>query len=163
MQTDKNHLWTQASILSIVPPFSFGFEINFVEDCCITSSVEVNIFFLVLYIDDILFTINDIFLLHDIKRFLSIFFFEMKDLGDTSFVLGIQIDRVRSRGILGLSQMSYIDKVLKRFDMQGCKPHDTPVTKGDKFNLNKCPKNSLEVQEMRKISYSSVIGSMYYA
>ena len=32
-QTDKNHLWTQESILSIVPPFSFGFEINIVEDC----------------------------------------------------------------------------------------------------------------------------------
>ena len=81
--------------------------------------MEVNIFFLVFYIDDILFSINDIFLFHDIKRFLSICFFEMKDLGDTSFVLGIQIHRVHSRGILGLSQMSYIDKVLKRFHMQG--------------------------------------------
>ena len=41
--------------------------------------------------------------------------FEMKDLGDASFVLGIQIHRDRSRGILGLSQKSYIEKILKRF------------------------------------------------
>ena len=62
----------------------------------------------------------------------------MKDLGDAFFVLGIQIHRDRSRGILGLSQRIYIDKVLKKFGMQECKPHDTLVTKGDKSSLNKC-------------------------
>ena len=59
--------------------------------------------------------------------------------------------------------MSYIHKVLKRFGMHRCKPHDTPVTKGDKFSLNKYPKNSLEIQEMKKIPYSLVIGSLNYA
>ena len=83
---------------------------------CIISLVGVNIFFLVLCIDDILFAINDICLLHNIKRLLSKHF-EMKDLGETSFVLGIQIHRDRSQGTLGLSQMSYIDKVLKIFGM----------------------------------------------
>ena len=39
----------------------------------------------------------------------------MKDLGDASFVLGIQIHQNRSWGILGLSQKSYIEKILKRF------------------------------------------------
>ena len=47
--------------------------------------------------------------------------------------------------------------------MQGCKPHDTLVAKGEKFSLNIFPKNSLKVQEMRKISYSSIIGILNYA
>ena len=68
---------------------------------CITSSVGVNIFFMVLCIDDILIATNDICFFHDTKRFLSNLF-EMKDLGDTSFILGIQIHRDHSRGILGL-------------------------------------------------------------
>ena len=68
----------------------------------------------------------------------------MKDLGDSSFVLGIQIHRDRSRGILGLSQRTYIDKVLQRYGMQNSKLGDTPVAKGDKFSLNQCLKNSLE-------------------
>ena len=76
----------------------------------------VNIFFLVLYIDDILLVTNDICLLHNIKRLFSKHF-EMKDLGNASFLLGIQIHRDCSRGTLGSSQMSYIDKVLKRFGM----------------------------------------------
>ena len=36
--------------------------------------------------------------------------FDMKDLGDAFFVLGIQIHRDRSKGILGLSQRGYIEK-----------------------------------------------------
>ena len=58
--------------------------------------------------------------------------------------------------------MSYIDKVLKRFGMQGCKSHDTSITKGDKFSLNQYPKNSLEVQEMREIPYLSILGILNY-
>ena len=60
----------------------------------------------------------------------------MKDLGDASFVLGIKILQERSQGTLRLSQMSYINKILKRFGMQDCKPSDTSVAKGDKFSLN---------------------------
>ncbi|RVW38157.1 Retrovirus-related Pol polyprotein from transposon TNT 1-94 [Vitis vinifera] len=75
----------------------------------------------------------------------------------------IQIHRDRSRGILGLSQRTYIDKVLQRYGMQNSKPGDTPVAKGDKFSLNQCPKNSLESQEMQKIPYASAVGSLMYA
>ena len=87
----------------------------------------------------------------------------MKDLCDASFVLGIQIHQDRSRGILGLSQRSYIEKVLKRFGMQKCKSGNTPVAKGDKFSLKQCPKGNLEIQEMQKIPYASAIGSLMYA
>ena len=101
-------------------------------------------------------------MLHETKRFLSKKF-EMKDLGDASFVLGIQIHRDQSQGILGLSQKSYIEKILKRFGMHDCKPGDTPVAKGDKFSLSQCPKNNFEIQEMQQIPYASAIGSLMYA
>jgi len=93
---------------------SFGFEMNLVDDCVYHKFSESKYIFLVLYVDDRLLAANDIGMLHEIKRFLSRNF-EMKDLGDTSFVLGIQIHRDRSRGIPGLSPRSYIKKVRKRF------------------------------------------------
>ena len=114
---------------------SFGFKINAVDNCVYHKFSGSKHIFLVLYVDDILLAINDIGILHETKRFLSKNF-EIKDLGDASFVLGIQIQRDCSRGSLGLSQRSYIDKVLKRFGMQDNKPGDTPVGKGDKFSLN---------------------------
>ncbi|XP_040867759.1 secreted RxLR effector protein 161-like [Glycine max] len=40
---------------------------------------------------------------------------------------------------------------------------DTPVAKGDKFSLKLCPKGNLEIQEMQKIPYALVVGSLMYA
>lgn len=141
---------------------SFGFEVNSVDDCVYHRFSGSKFIFLVLYVDDILLATNDIDLLHETKRFLS-GIFEMKDLGDANFVLGIQISRDRSRGILGLSQRNYIERVLKRYGMHDCKPLETPVAKGDKFSLTQCPKGSLEIQEMQKFPYASVVGSLMYA
>ena len=62
--------------------------------------------------------------------------FEMKDLGDASFVIDIQIQRDRTRGILGLSQKIYINKVLDRYGMKNC-------FRRDKLSLLQCPKNDL--------------------
>ena len=44
--------------------------------------------------------------------------FQMKDLGNASYVLGIQIVRNRKNKLLALSQASYADKVLSQFLMQ---------------------------------------------
>ncbi|KAK9749378.1 hypothetical protein RND81_02G122000 [Saponaria officinalis] len=46
--------------------------------------------------------------------------FEMKDMGEASYVIGIEIIRDRSRGTLGLSQKTYINKVLERYRMDKC-------------------------------------------
>ena len=45
--------------------------------------------------------------------------FYMKDLGEASYVLGIQILRYRPSGILRLSQQTYIECIMKRFNVKG--------------------------------------------
>ena len=87
------------------------------DDCVYHKFNESKHIFLVLYVDDIWLATNDIGMFHETKRFL-VKHFEMKDLDDASFVLGIQIHRDRSQDILGLSQKSYIENVLKRFGTQ---------------------------------------------
>ncbi|RVW28588.1 Retrovirus-related Pol polyprotein from transposon TNT 1-94 [Vitis vinifera] len=73
------------------------------------------------------------------------------------------IVRDRSRGILGLSQKSYIDKVLSRFGMSNCTPGDTPVAKGNKFSLHQCSKNELEKKDMERFPYALAVGSFMYS
>ena len=87
---------------------SFDFQINIIEECLYHKFNASTHIFLVLYVDDLVLATNDIGLFHDTNRLLSKHF-EMKDFGDAYFVLGIKIHRDRSHGILGLSQMSYID------------------------------------------------------
>ena len=118
--------------------------------------------FLVLYVDDILLATNDLGLLHETKKFLSRNF-EMKDLGAATYVIGIEIFRDRSQGLLGLSQKAYINKVLERFKMGKCSAGIVPIQKGDKFSLMQCPKNELEREQMKNIPYASIVGSLMYA
>ena len=65
----------------------------------------------------------------------------MKDLGEASFVLGIKIHRDRTKGVLGLSQKAYLEKVLKKYSMYMCKPSPAPIVKGDRFGKFQCPRN----------------------
>ena len=62
---------------------------------------------------DILLACSDKDMLHETKNFLSSNF-DMKDLGEASYVLGIEIYRDRSKGMLGLSQKAYFERVLKK-------------------------------------------------
>ena len=117
---------------------------------------------LFLYVDEILFAVNDMVLLYDVKKFLSNNF-EMKDMGEVSYVIGIEIFRNRSQGLLGLSQKGYINKVLERFRMESCSAGIVPIQKEDKFSNMQCPKNDLERKEMESIPYASVVGSLMYA
>jgi hypothetical protein len=69
---------------------SFDFKEN-EEDNCIYAKFRNGKFnFLILYVDDILLTSSDVNLLLETKRFLSSNF-DIKDLGEASFILGIEI------------------------------------------------------------------------
>jgi len=122
---------------------SYGFVENTI-DRCIYMKVNGSMFvILVLYVDDILLATNNVAMLHDEKKFLSNNF-EMKDMGEASYVIGIEIFCDRSQGFLGLSQKSYINKVLDRFIMDKCFAGIIPIQKGDKFSQMQYPKNDLE-------------------
>jgi hypothetical protein len=96
------------------------------------------------------------------KKWLS-FAFEMKDMGKTNFVLGVKINRDRSKKILSLSYETYIKKILEYFHMHNSKPIDTPMQKGCTLTLNLCLKNDEEKNQMSKVPYASTIRSLMYA
>ena len=132
-------------------------------DQCIYQKVNGSkICFLMLYVDDILLATNDKSLLYEVKHFI-LNNFDMQDMGEASYVVSIKIHRERSRGILGLSQETYMNKVTERFNMKNCLSSVAPILKGDKFDLNQCPKNDFEQEHMKNIPYASAIGSLMYA
>ena len=46
--------------------------------------------------------------------------------------------------------------------MKDCSPSVAPIVKGDKFNLNQCPKHDIEKVQMKNIPYASVVGNIMY-
>ena len=88
------------------------------EDQCVYSKSSRSKFVIMtLYVDDILVARNNVEYLKDIKSWLSSNF-EMKDMGDAVYILRVEISRDCSRRLLPLSHETYINKVLKRFNMQ---------------------------------------------
>ncbi|KAF7810656.1 transposon Pol polyprotein [Senna tora] len=77
--------------------------------------------------------------------------------------MGIKIYRDRSRRLLGLSQSTYIVKVLKRFSMQESKRGFIPMSHGTSLSKTQCPTAREEKERMDKIPYTSAIGSILYA
>ena len=63
----------------------------------------------------------------------------MKDLGKATYVLGFKIYRDRSRRLTGLSQSTYLDKVLKKFTMDQSKKGFLPVLHGVKLSKTQNP------------------------
>ena len=139
---------------------SFGFEENVMNHCIYQKVSESKTCFLVLYVDDILLATNIKGLRCEVKQFLSKNF-DMKDMGEASYVASIKIHRERFQGILGWSQETYINKFLWRFRMKDCSPSLAPIVKGDRFNLDQCPKNDFEREKKNNIPHASVVGKPY--
>jgi hypothetical protein len=140
---------------------SFGFKENEEDNYIYVKFRSEKFIFLILYVDGILLTSSDVSLLLETKRFLFSNF-DMKNLSEASFVLGIEIHRDRRKGVLGLSQKSYSEKVLKKFSMHAGNPMPTPIIKGDKYGSFQSPRNQYEIDQ-KSVPYASAVRSLMYA
>ena len=118
---------------------SNGFTMIDEDNCVYTKRSKGKFVIMSLYVDDILIAGNDKEFVMEIKAWLSSNF-EMKDMGEAAYILGVKISRNCSKKLLSLSQETYIKKVLERFSMQDCKAIDTPVSKCDALSLRLSPK-----------------------
>ena len=118
----------------------FRFKENVENDCVYAKFRNGKCIFLILYVDDILLASNDVSLLIETKKLLYSNF-DMKDFGEASYVLVIEIHRDRKNGVLGLSQKAYLEKVLKKYNMHASNATPALIVKGDSFGEFQCPKN----------------------
>jgi hypothetical protein len=95
-------------------------------------------------------------LLHKLKnQFITKW--ESHDLGEAKEFLGMRIIRDRSKKILTLDQEDYLEKVIKRFNVNGMKPAKTPMPQGY------IPIISTEAPDPKtRTAFQQVIGSVLY-
>ena len=88
--------------------------------------------------------------------------FKLRDLGPTTFLLGIEIIRDRPNRTIKLSQRQYIVTMLDRFGMSDCKPISTPMDPGLSFTSSMSPVSPEDKAAMQSIPYLSAVGSLIY-
>ena len=84
-----------------------------------------------LYVDALIITGNASKLIENIKNQLSKMF-EMKDLGELHYCLGLEIWREDGKTIF--TQRKYTREILERFNMQECKATSTPLDQNVKLS-----------------------------
>ncbi|KAI3766855.1 hypothetical protein L2E82_16930 [Cichorium intybus] len=140
----------------------FGFSRSEDESCVYVKASGSIVTFLVLYVDDILLMGNDVPTLQDVKSWLGKCF-AMKDLGEAAYILGIRILRDKKKRLIGLSQCTYFEKVLKRFSMENSKKGELPIQSNAKLSKTQIPSTDEEITEMSRVPYASAVGSIMYA
>ena len=142
---------------------SHGYTRTTPDHCVFTRKYSDDDFIiLLLYVDDMLIIGHDPSKIDKLKRELSKSF-AMKDLGPAKQILGMKISRDRKNGKLWLSQESYIEKVLERFNMSKAKAVCSPLAGHFKLSSKQCPTSEKDMKEMGKVPYASAVGSLMYA
>ena len=93
---------------------------------------EIDFVIIALYVDDILLFSNNTEMLKREKLALARRF-DVEDLGELHYVLGMCVKRNRGLRRLSISQTKYLEGILKKSDMDKCKPVSTPLEAGRKF------------------------------
>ena len=86
----------------------------------------------------------------------------MKELREVSYIFEIKIYRDRSKRLLGLSQFTYIETILKWFNIENFKKDYRPI--GYRIFLLKkdCPITPQERECMSRILYTSTMDFIMY-
>ncbi|CAM8993660.1 unnamed protein product [Rhodiola kirilowii] len=96
------------------------------DPCFYYASVNDCPVYMLLYVDDILLISKSVDKVNVLKSQLSSEF-DMKDLGKAKKILGMVIDRDRSKCFLKLHQRPYLEKIVSKFSSLHCKPVQVPL------------------------------------
>jgi hypothetical protein len=134
----------------------YGFKPSTADPCVFIKRDDAgNTLVVVLYVDDMMIAGSN-------KRVVDAFKaaiekqFDVKDLGDLKWILGMEVIRDRQRRILSINQKVYIQKMLERFGMMDCNYVYTPADKV----VSRLP---AEEQSIDSRMFQSMVGSLLYA
>ncbi|MCO5560235.1 hypothetical protein L7F22_013846 [Adiantum nelumboides] len=138
---------------------SLGYT-RFQSDANVYSRHSTNVLlFLAIYVDDILILSNSQYAIDKAKGELQASF-SMIDMGTLHYCLGIQVLQDPSKGLIRISQQTYIQSLLTKFNMSSCKGVETPLPTSLKL---KQPDSTLTVStETQSFPFANILGGIRY-
>ena len=114
------------------------------------------------HVDDCTITSSSAELVQDYKQKINARH-SITDLGPIHWLLGIKVTRDRGARTISLSQESYIDTIIRRFNLDDAKPIPTPIIPTITYSTKDAPADKTEAARMAKVPYREAIGSLMYA
>lgn len=135
---------------------NLGFQRSDADNCLYYASMDSEVVYLIIYVDDILLASGSLKYITKLKELFNMEF-EMTDLKEVKTFLGLTIERDRKNGVLKISQKQYLESLLNRFGMGDCKPVDTPLASN--LKLTKC----IDQNKFTTKPYKELVGCLMYA
>lgn len=150
-QASRN--WNQEVEKTLV---TFGLKKSKLENCVYFSISGNSIMIVALFVDDFFLFNNDPTKSKKLKLILEERY-DIKDLGEANFLLGMKLARDKETGEIKLTQKEYAIDVLKRYNMSDCKPVSTPL------EMKSSKKSEAEERDtIEGTPYQNLIGSLMY-
>jgi len=128
-----------------------GFKTSSSDPCIYISDQNI---YVALYVDDLIICGESEDKLRWVKKELTDRF-KLKDLGELQNFLGVQI--TQKMGEIFLSQSYYIEKMLVKFNMDQCKPIDTPADSNSHLTASENDNDLVDSH-----LYQSAVGCLLY-
>lgn len=133
------------------------------DSCVYIKQSEIeNIIIIAVYVDDILIMGKHKSEICKIKCDIAKVF-EIDDLGDCKYVLGLNVER--GSDWLSVNQRQYILNILQQYNMTDCNPARTPLVQGQKMVQCKGKSGDSSCEECGKVeatAYRSLIGTLMF-
>lgn len=90
-------------------------------------------------------------------------YFEILDLGELNWLLGLKVERNCLAHTIRLSQRAYIDTILEHFNLTDTNSASTPMETGAALSDSHSPSTHAQAEAMQNVPYQQAIGSLMYA
>ena len=135
--------------------------VQLTADACVYKRTTAHsTLFLALYVDDGLILSETVGEAKELIAALGKRFTLTLSRGDR--YIGLEIDQCQ-QGSIVISQTSYIEEVLDRFNMQDSRPVLMPATPGTRLSSDQCPQTEAEKDAMADVPFKQLIGALMFA
>ncbi|OWY95693.1 Copia type Polyprotein, partial [Phytophthora megakarya] len=117
--------------------------------------------FVALYVDDLILASSSDKMLKDTKQALSDRF-EMTDMGQLKYFLGMEIDHDETTGKVAVRQTKFANDILEKFNMEKSNPVKTPQDPGLKLTKAMCEGGCKHDETMANVPYRNAVGCLMY-
>ena len=139
-----------------------GFSVSSADPGVFHMHVDDHSTIIAVHVDDCAITSSLGELMQDFKKKINERH-SITDLGPIHWLLGIKVTRDRGARTISLSQESYINTIVKCFNLDTAKSIPSPITPGISYSTNDKPADETEAARMAKTPYREAIGSLMYA
>jgi hypothetical protein len=143
---------------------SLGFKQCILDNCMFVKHIGAEIYLISLYVDDILVAGSNLTEVERIKKQFTERY-EMKDLGELNYYLGMKI--TRSKEFIKLDQSGYIREILEKYSYllrgQETKTYNTPMER--ELKLRRTEKLNMTAKQKAYVNnfpYQNIVGALLY-